>query len=271
MMTTTNALRAPVGAGTSFRQQLWMMGQNRGWVVLTASLTGLLVVFTVSLPGEARLELVPLLLVAPLVQFAAVGWVLSVWRLEGSTRRTYHWSLPVHRPSHDLARVAVGAVYLLLACGIMYVLAAVEQMLSGPVGMLAVLSVETWGNLFVGPLIAYLLVMPLVQWSESRKVRWALAGFALLGVLAALGASRGLAFLSEAFRTLLFAEQFGLAVALSNGISAAMADTLLGSRDGIVSDAAWWPAAALWFAIGAAATIFTATYRPGDLARRMNR
>lgn len=270
MMTTTNALRAPVGAGTSFRQQLWMMGQNKGWMVLTASLVGLLLVFALSFPAEGRLEFVPLLLVAPIVQFAAVGWALSVWRMEGSARRTYHWSLPVHRPTHDLARVTVGALYLLLACGIMYGLAAVEQMLSGPTGMLAVLGVDTWGNLFVGPLIAYLLVIPLVHWSESRNMRWALAGFALLGVLAALGANRGLAFLGEGFRTVLFAEQFGLGVALSNGISAGISDTM-GTRGGLVSTAAWWPAAALWLAIGMAATIFTAAYRPGDLARRLKR
>lgn len=268
MMTTTNALRAPVGAGTSFRQQLWMMGRNKGWLVLTASLVALLLVFVLSFSGAAQLEIAPLLFAAPIVQFAAAGWVLSVWRVEASHQRTYHWSLPVHRPAHDLARVTVGALYLLLACSIMYGLAAVEALMAGTFDLLAAFGVEAWGNLFVGPLIAYLLAMPLMQWSESRNVRWALAGFALLGVVAGLGANHGLGFLAEAFRTVLFAEQFGLAVALSNGVSTAMADAM-GRPGGLVSDAAWWPAAALWLTIGVAATIFTAAYRPADLARRV--
>lgn len=50
-----------------------------------------------------------------MVPFFAVIWANSVWKAHPFGKRDYSWSLPVDRPTHDLWRVAAGAVHLLCA------------------------------------------------------------------------------------------------------------------------------------------------------------
>jgi hypothetical protein len=45
-------------------------------------------------------------------------WPALLWHREPLGRRNYHWSLPVPRGAHDLARIAAGAVWVLVLLGV---------------------------------------------------------------------------------------------------------------------------------------------------------
>lgn len=71
--------------------------------------------------GALNVVVSPALPVVLAVVGAAWGWI--VWWEEGPRQRTYHWSLPVHTATHDSARVAAGALWLLPALALMLVFA----------------------------------------------------------------------------------------------------------------------------------------------------
>src|SRR5688572_21236994 len=99
---TNIAVRAPVGIGTSFVQQLRLLGWSRRWVLLTLTL-----LFLLSLARLIDTDFgLPRVHVAAMLGLpAAACWALVIWHGEFPNRRSYHLSLPVSRPMHDLARV----------------------------------------------------------------------------------------------------------------------------------------------------------------------
>ena len=90
--------------------------------------------------------------------FAALFWALSVWMGEGPSRRSYHWTMPISRASHDLARVAAGGLWLLLGILIMWLAAIVGLAVGGRLDAVGAVSVMGWVNYVVAPVIIYLLV-----------------------------------------------------------------------------------------------------------------
>ena len=116
----------------------------------------------------------------------------------------------------------------------------------------------SWVNYFLTPLIVYLLVMPVVLWSDYAITRWVFAIVLGMGLLAAFLGWQGVSLPGDVMRVAFEAEHWGLGPALFDW-SLAMA--------GPEPAGAVWTAEALWFAVGMGLTVLTAVFRPDDLRR----
>jgi hypothetical protein len=197
------------------------------------------------------LGLAPLVVAAMLASPAPALWALAVWHGELPHGRSYHWSLPVSRCSHDLARVAAGAVWLVASYATLAVAGALVAAGAGGWGSLVAIGSD-WLPVFAGPLVVYLLIAPFAMWSDSIALRRILAGFLVFGVLAVVFDLRWHLRAAAA----VFGEQSGLATALfakRPEYDAQLAPTLL------------------WLAIGALLTVAAATWRPGEPTKLFRR
>ena len=254
---TNVELRTPAGIRTSFVQQLRLLGWSGRWAYLIISLL-LLLAFTKTMHADALLG-VPLVVVAGLLGLPlAALWALLVWHGELPDRRSYHWSLPVPQPGHDLARIAGGAVWLLAAYLALAAGGAIVAATSGDWARFASIG-PAWTTFFAGPLVLYLVVSPLALWSNSVWLRRVLAAVIVLGIFGAIGQLDVYRRVAEA----VFGPGWGLATALMGGFlrQAGLETGPAGERG----------AAALWFGIGLIATICAATWRPADVARLARR
>lgn len=243
-----NELHSPADAGTSLRNQAWLMGVSRRWAWLAAGL--LFILFLLALYEDAGSSLTPLAGVLSLP--AAAIWALMVWYDERPSRRSYHWSLPVARPVHDLARVAVGAAYLLFVWAILAAAGALVQAAGGTLADLTAMEPKVWLGFFAAPLALYLLTMPLVLWSEYRITKWFLVGLIAFTQLALALELLGWPALGHVMEWIFSSEGRGMATALLGWITA---------------DADWASAIAVWLILGAGLTTVTAVWRPDDFAR----
>ncbi len=252
---TNVELRAPVGIRTSFVQQLRLLGWGGRWAYLVLGLVFLLV--------SCRMVRADALLGQPLVAVTAmVGlplpalWALLVWQGELPHRRSYHWSLPVWRPGHDLARIAAGAVWLLAAHLALAACGAIVAAASGDWALFASIG-PAWATFFTAPLVLYLVVSPLALWSDSpwlRRVLVAVVGLGFLAVVLELDWYQ-----RAAGAVFGYGDGWGLGTALFGGfLRRAELETGPPGELG---------ALALWLGIGLVATVIAATWRPADLAR----
>ena len=203
-----------------------------------------------------------LLILAQFALLAGVTWAVMVWFGEGPDRRSYQWSFPVPRAAHDLARVGVGAAYLLGICAVLAGAGAVSSLFNGTLDHFASVGAASWANYFLTPLIVYLLVMPVVLWSDYAITRWVFGIVLGMGLVAAFLGWQGFSLPSDLMRTAFEAEHWGLGPALFDW-ALAMA--------GPAPDGAVWTAEALWFAMGLGLTVLTAVFRPDDLRRLVRR
>ena len=243
-MTTNEELRRPVSALTSFRQQLWLIARSgRSGLLLLSLVLVLVIVRRVELAGELGSSEARRFFFASMIALGfAPLWALVVWYGEWPLRRSYHWSLPVPRAGHDLARVAAGAIYLIVGWSALA--------LVGWLSRDTVIGLPALASFFSAPLILYLLITPLVLWSDSRVVPW---GFALI-LVGALAVLVDFAPIASVFLAI-FESSWGIEPAIYGGFREA--DVIAGPTS----------ATALWLAIGLASTVFAAIWRPADLAR----
>ena len=267
-MTTHVDARRPrpfASAAISFRQQAMLLAASGRWIALVLVL---LVPLMVPMLRDDVLPQIPLLMIAAVFALpVGVIWAATVWKGETPSRRTYHWSLPVPRPAHDLARVIVGALYLLAAYAVLACAGALVALADGTFERFAAIQPVAWANYILAPLIIYLLVMPNVLWSDYRITR-RIYGVAFGGILLAIVLGRiGIGFAVDVLDSLMFASR-GLASALWAGM---MPELTIVVPGGAPPTTAWWPAAWLWLTVGVVLTLFTATFRPDDLRRRLAR
>lgn len=250
---TSAELRTPAGIRTSFVQQLRLLGWSGRWTTLVLALLFLLVVVGLT-TIETQLGRPRVLVAAMLGLPAPVLWALLVWHGELPHRRSYHWSLPVPRPGHDLARIAAGAVWLVAAYLVLAAGGAIAAVASGDWARFAAIG-PGWTTFFAGPLVLYFLVSPLALWSDSPTLRRGMVAFMSLGGVAALLDFEWYARAMEA----VFGDGWGMTTALFGGFL---------RPPGMESPPPGELAtAALWLAIGVVATVGAATYRPVELAR----
>ncbi len=243
--------RAPTVAA-SFRNQAWLLGASGRWIYLGLGMLMLLMLIGISgLPPEALRTMIAALLGL----LAGTIWAVIVWLGEGPARRTYHWSLPVYRPAHDLARVAVGAVYLLFVCAALIGAGAALDAANGVAAGIRQITTDAWVNTFTAPLTAYLLVSALVLWSDYRITRWLLVGAVAVCMLGVILQWQGITLITRGVEAVLGSGSAGLATGLMGGM---LPDTR-GER--------WELAAAVWGVLGVGVVLFTAAFRPDDLRR----
>lgn len=257
-------LRPAPGIGVSFRQQAWLLGVSGRWVFLILGLLAVLMLIGLS---DVPHEVPRILITAELALLGGVTWAVMVWHGEGPDRRSYHWSLPVPRPAHDLARVALGAVYLLGVCAVLAGAGAIAASVNGTLDRFAAIGPEAWANFFVAPLIVYLLVSPVALWSDYPITRWVAAIIFGVGLLAVILSWQGLPLLGEGMNKIFEAEHWGLAAALFAGIQREVSASM--ELPALVD--LWWTAAVLWFVLALGLTLFAGIYRPDDLRRFVRR
>lgn len=243
--------------GAAVRQQALLLGVSGRWAYLVLGLVGLLMLIGLSgLPAATS----RMLIVSQLALLAGVLWAMMVWFGEGPDRRVYQWSLPVPRGAQDLARVAVGGLYLIGVCAVLGGAGAVAEAVNGTFDRVLTIDMLWWTGFFVTPLIAYFLVTPVVLWSDYSVTRW---GFALLfgvGLLAVVLSWQGMEWLASAIGTVFDAEGLGL--------GAALFDWTLGLFGPVPTGPAW-AATVLWAGVGVVLTALTGMYRPDDVRRAL--
>lgn len=245
MTTKNDELHASVGMATSFRQQMGLLARSRRWALMLMAMVLILVAVKRSAPDLGR-DKTAFVFAAMLGLALAPVWALAIWAGEWPHRRSYHWSLPVSRARHDLARVAAGAIQL-MAGWTLFAGALIAGLVPGgtsigPVG---------WVTFFAGPLILFFIVSPLVLWSDSRVVRGGLGVVLVLGVAALLD----IPFVQPVMLSV-FEADWGMEAALFRGYAAEL--DVEKAVPGVT------PA---WLAGAIATTIFAAIWRPADLAR----
>lgn len=112
------------------------------------------------------------LLVWP-VWVAVVGpfWAFAVYHNEGPSSRLYHWSQPVPRHVHSLARLAAGAAWLLLLYVILALAGLLVASLDGDAWQFALIGAAGWANYFMAPLFGYLAISVITLLSDY-PIRW---------------------------------------------------------------------------------------------------
>ncbi len=80
------------------------------------------------------------------------------WSGEPPRRRGFHWSLPIARAHHDLARVTAGLMNLLRMIAILLSASIIGLVLGGNTDSLAVLGATAWVSIFLCPMVVYLVV-----------------------------------------------------------------------------------------------------------------
>ena len=234
--------RTAVGFGISLVQQLRLLAWSGRWLFLFLGLLVLLVIAGTT-DIASGLGLPPVLVAAMLGLPAPAIWAVAVWHGELPHRRSYHWSLPVSRAAHDLARVAAGAAWLL---AVYLALAACGAVLAATNGAWPGFAAIGWAwiTFFAGPLVLYLLISPFVLWSDSPWLRRGVTAFIALGFLATV-----------------------LDVAVFGDVLQAVFGPGWGLSDALFVLQAEGGTTALWLVIGLVATAAAATWRPEEIAR----
>ena len=189
------------------------------------------------------------------------------------SKRLYHWSQPVARHVHSLARLAAGIVWLWAAY---LFLAAVAWLLAGLEGdawQLAELSVAAWVNYLTAPVIGYLAVS-LITLVSDYPIRWVVGLlFAVPITMSLLNESLGLDRL-VAWLGKPLAEAWGLAPVMLAPMTRSMrqvARVLDPAGDGagmLALDASlWWAAMPLWLLLFVGLAVLLATRHPDVFPR----
>jgi hypothetical protein len=129
----------------------------------------------------------PLFLMALLIPF-------GVWRAEDPSRRAYHWSMPVARGPHTIAKVFAGWAWLMIAAAVyllfVIALALILPTITGEVSRFGDAAVWEWIVAFTAPTLGYLLTSIAVIGSDHAW-RWVgglyIGYWVLIGCLFAFG------------------------------------------------------------------------------------
>lgn len=262
----------PIGFGAALVHQFELLWQSRRPLVLAV---GLLAVLAISGDPWNRGPMARLFTLWG-VWIGPIGpiWAFAVFHGEGPSNRLYHWSQPVTRHLHTLARIAAGAAWLVVLILTLIVAGVVFALLDGDLAQFGLVGPSAWANLFTAPLIGYLAVSVLTIVSDY-PIRW------FLGLLFAVPLTisllqRWVDLEGPVMRTLLkplASETWGLFVTLIGGLGtemAALENALDGGDRRFIAGfdpSTWWIATAFWIALWAAAAWVAASRHPDTLPR----
>lgn len=201
---------------------------------------------------------IPMFLIGLLIPF-------GVWRSEDPARRSYHWSMPVARGPHTVAKLVSGWAWLMIAT-MLYLLfiiavAYAVSMITGDQPWQRATPGWEWAVAFTAPTLGYLLTSITVIGSDHpwRWIGGILIGY---GVLMAVLKSFGMEDFARALKTItdgrfgLNAALFGAVTQGARGITVGVTrETMATMRMGT-----WMVAMPLWI-IGSAIAVTVASYR----------
>lgn len=272
--TTEGAVHRPLGFGEAVVRQLRLLWESRRPLLLGVALLALLGLAGEPWTTDPKMRLLkfwPLWL-------AVVGpvWAFAVFHHEGPSNRLYHWSMPVDRAQHTLARLVAGLVWLWVVCAVLIGVGIAMAAFDGNLWQLDSITAAAWVNFFTGPLLGYLAVSVLTVASDY-PVRWF---FGLLFVfpltLSILDEWLGLGELVGVVLKPLASSEWGLfptmiaglgsAVGALNDRLRAMADPTYVSKGNFVMDD-WWLVTPLWALLIGGIVFFLASRHPDTLPR----
>jgi hypothetical protein len=146
------------------------------------------------------------------ILLGSVAFPPLVWRGQGPTQRNYHRTLPVDHLTHDLLKIAAGAVWLMLGIAIVLIPLLVSAASSSVLTGLLEASPLVWVNFFTGPLIAYLLIS-CVPMLTNRPLEWLVGLFAGMTGVQVFATTYGVFPIDELLDTIVRGNG-GLAIAL---------------------------------------------------------
>jgi hypothetical protein len=119
----------------------------------------------------------------------ALLWPIRVWSGEPSSRRDYHYSMPLRRSHHDLTRVLAGGVWVAAISLTLVLIAVLTATLFDHTSLFARLTPWFWLNLLIAPLMVYALASIVYVRANSRPSAWLWGGLWALSLVVTLGAA----------------------------------------------------------------------------------
>jgi hypothetical protein len=204
----------------------------------------------------------------PLLIATAVLWPLVVWRDETPAKRQYHWSMPVDVSAHDALRVAAGAVWLMIALGVFYLMGSVSAAAHGTSDMLRLLGPALPLSFVLVPVLVYLLVSALPL-GTNRPLEWLIGSYLALAVLILGVEAAGAHFVERGFYHVLGSRPWALTFTVVHGPNALMGEhaaAISGEAvryDSGVTWGVWLGSLLLWLLISVACIGAVSAYRRG--------
>lgn len=256
---------APVGFAGAFAHEFKLLWTSRRPLLLLVAAIGLLAIAGSPWAGG---PLARLLMVWP-VFLVIIGpaWAFGVLNNEGPSNRHYHWSQPVPRHVHSLARVVAGLAWLWLVYGVVVAAALAFAGTEGNAWQLSELSGLAWMNLFTGALLGYLAVSVLTLASD-HPMRWFFGLLFLLPLSLGLIAEwLGLQTLVQALARPVTDASWGLGPTMVNAMNADVAQIMravsgIGTTPDGFNPATWVWATLLWVGMLGALVGVTAMVHP---------
>jgi hypothetical protein len=260
----------PIGFGAALNRQLRLLWTTRRPLLLVVAAMGVLALIGPPFIQENQMGGVPVARLLPLwgVFVFLIGpiWAFAVFHNEGPDNRYYHWSHPVSRAGHTLARVAAGAIWLVAAYLVLVVAGFLFAVADGNAWQLTALPGSAWVNFFTGPLIGYLGVSAITVISDY-PLRWFIGLVFLFPLVIGLTlGSMGMERVMELLAQPVVHERWGLGPTLGGAFALGAAEVLAevtGSapvRRGNPAD--WWLATAFWTVIVAGLTAVMSLRHP---------
>lgn len=265
----------PLGFGTAFSRQFMLLWSSRRPLLLIVALLALLTLAGEPWSTDPKVRLftiwpVWLIVIGP-------AWAFAVFHNEGPSNRLYHWSLPVSRTSHTLARLAAGLAWLWISYVVLIAAGAAMAGMDGALWQLGEISVAGWVNLFSGPLLGYLAVSVLTVASDF-PLRWFFGIILVFPLtLSILDAWLELGALVDTILKPLTAEGWGFFLVLIGGLGGAVAELngtlhVMENAEQNVARGSfvvehWWLATLVWTLLIAAAVVGLASRHPDRLPR----
>lgn len=204
---------------------------------------------------EVPINQVTAALVVCLGTLAIVAWFgpFKLWEGEPPSQRDYHWSMPVAKDAHDLARVLAGVIIYFGWALALYGSVVLLALFSGKLTLFAGLGLEVWLCLLLGPLLWYLLTSFFtVRCEHPTGWIWSIIG--VTAAITTLSSLLPLGPLVSVLEVVLF-ERWGL----FTGVAGPVVRELLGFDAG--SSSAWPVTWLAWIVILSAAIVWGARNR----------
>jgi hypothetical protein len=180
-----------------------------------------------------------------LLSGVSVLWAIVVWRSEGPSHRSYHWSLPVDLRTHDVLRVCAGALWMLgvsLAFAVITLVASHTSLAGAGVR----LPISFWLSFVTATMIPYMMGSA-IGVASDRPAEWILGLYVSLTAIYVLSISRESVLLVP-FR-FLFEGRFGVVHALGSAMPHDPKTHGVWTRVDHVDLATWGGATVLWAAL----------------------
>lgn len=260
----------PMDAVDSFARQFRLLWTSRRPIMLLVAVLGLLALIGPPFI-DTDMQVARLLPIWWVLVLIGPVWAFAVFNNEGPGNRMYHWSQPVPRWIHSLARVAAGAAWLVVVYVVLLGAGLLFGAMDGNAWQYFQLPVAAWANFFTGPLIGYLGVSILAVISD-HPIRWFFGLVFLLPlvmglVLNALGLDRVMEVLAQPVTH----SQWGLGQALAGAFGSSamsvMAEAIGMAEQAMPEFRGWWVAMGLWLVLFGGLTVLVSTRHPDTLPR----